>query len=731
MSSSGDAGVVGAASAVDPAEIELGTTDGLRNRKKISSVTVAEANPISRPPGSSEDAGQVPARSRKSSVVLGTDGRINFQSEEDSFMAKHDPFLPIIKIVAQVQLLDLPLFAGIVIAMIIANAAPGYYEYYFSSDRCFSDYSGYYGSYNSTGNYTSRFLAGSCVEERYLVSDCPVYGYQFTLHFLANDIIMVGHFALVMKEVTEALLPGGSLNPPTKALNPILVAIGGFVGPVLVFFALLAIAVHFGVFQDEYDRGLTWKDLSEGWGVVTATDVSVAWLVARIVFGHGHPAIDFLLLVGVVADFMVALIIAFYYQDAGTVSANWLLLVVLGMFVSFLLRKWHFRKPQIEHQGWSQYIIFGGIPAWIGLIKAHIHPALALNFIVPFMPGPPQETLEQVDEEVEDMFEEEATHGQMGYLRASFESAKSDTAPEEDLHRKSVWERVFGPNPYDMDDSMPTEAAILAAHHTRAVGRALTIQAGMYAGIAGHDVNDALKVAEVDDTGHEVFHVSTLDSFEQFWKVYVDFGVGFFALCNAGVELKTVGAMTWVILVSLIVGKFIGIVTMFLVANKLGFPSPFGVELRHICMVALIASIGLTVSLFVADYAFPEVRVQGDARLGAVLSGFIGVACWVISRIYDFSHEDVAEIAHHQLEAEADAHRSRKEPRVEKPITVSIPSERSFFSSMKMTKDEFGNFVRRRTSSGSEKKTREKSKGAAEAPAPPTPVAVTYNEEKV
>lgn len=78
--------------------------------------------------------------------------------------------------------------------------------------------------------------------------------------------------------------------------------------------------------------GLTRGDLLHGWGIVAATDVVLAWLVSRIVFGHGHPAIDFMLLVGewtlkaayfmcvhrlnhtgVVDDLFVSVIIAFYY----------------------------------------------------------------------------------------------------------------------------------------------------------------------------------------------------------------------------------------------------------------------------------------------------------------------------------------------------------------------------------------------------------------------------------
>ena len=49
---------------------------------------------------------------------------------------------------------------------------------------------------------------------------------------------MCFHFALAMKEVTEACLPGGSLNPPQKALSPLIGTLGGVFGPISVFFVV-------------------------------------------------------------------------------------------------------------------------------------------------------------------------------------------------------------------------------------------------------------------------------------------------------------------------------------------------------------------------------------------------------------------------------------------------------------------------------------------------------------
>lgn len=60
-----------------------------------------------------------------------------------------------------------------------------------------------------------------------------------------------------MKEITESLLPGGSLNPPTKALNPLITTVGCITGPIAIYFILLKLfyqAVRFQILMLECAR---------------------------------------------------------------------------------------------------------------------------------------------------------------------------------------------------------------------------------------------------------------------------------------------------------------------------------------------------------------------------------------------------------------------------------------------------------------------------------------------
>src|SRR5215211_9409956 len=55
--------------------------------------------------------------------------------------------------------------------------------------------------------------------------------FAHSLHFAVNDVGMVFFFALAVKEIIEAMLPGGPLASPREAAVPIIAAAGGLIGP--------------------------------------------------------------------------------------------------------------------------------------------------------------------------------------------------------------------------------------------------------------------------------------------------------------------------------------------------------------------------------------------------------------------------------------------------------------------------------------------------------------------
>lgn len=246
------------------------------------------------------------------------------------------------KSVQLLQEFSIPLIAGVVVALVWANIAPHSYHEFVDTE----------------------WFAG------------------INFHFFVNDLFMVLFFAIAGVEITQALLPGGDLNPIKKAVNPLLATLGGVLGPVSVYFILNTL-----IGSPEFTRG---------WGIPTATDIALAWLVARFVFGEKHPAVKFLLLLAIADDAIGLIIIAVFYPDPlHPVEPLWLLLTLAGMAIAFLLR-----KKQVSNY-WP-YILFGGVLSWAGLHNAHLHPALAFVFIVPFLPHKERENMHLFEEGIDE-----------------------------------------------------------------------------------------------------------------------------------------------------------------------------------------------------------------------------------------------------------------------------------------------------------------------------------------
>jgi len=148
-------------------------------------------------------------------------------------------------------------------------------------------------------------------------------------------------------------------------------------GPIAVY---LGLAAMFG--SDVYDA------VARGWAIPTATDIAFSYLVGRIVFGAGHPAIRFLLLLAIADDAMGLIILAIAYPS-GELQLSWLLLSLAAAVGVYLLFNFAPRKLDGGNQdrpvstkvrklfGGLPYII-AGIISWYGFMRSGLHPSLGL-----------------------------------------------------------------------------------------------------------------------------------------------------------------------------------------------------------------------------------------------------------------------------------------------------------------------------------------------------------------
>ena len=190
------------------------------------------------------------------------------------------------------------------------------------------------------------------------------YLFTYRVAFVVNDIAMAFFFALIAKEVVEATAPGGVLHPWQRAIAPILAAIGAAVVPALLHVQVVT--------------SLEEPMLALAWPIALATDIAMAYFVARIIFRR-QPVIAFLLLLGIASDALGLLAIALFHPtvDLRPWSGGFLLVAALGL--AFGLR--HLRVKSF----WP-YLLGPGVLAWYACVRTGVHPAFALVPIMPFLP---------------------------------------------------------------------------------------------------------------------------------------------------------------------------------------------------------------------------------------------------------------------------------------------------------------------------------------------------------
>jgi NhaA family Na+:H+ antiporter len=80
----------------------------------------------------------------------------------------------------------------------------------------------------------------------------------------------------------------------------------------------------------------------------------------------------------------------------------------------------------------------------------------------------------------------------------------------------------------------------------------------------------------------------------------------------------------------------VGISLFGLGARMVGLPLPSGMSVTDLVMAGFVAALGLTVALFVASAAYVDPIMQGQAKMGALLSGVVGVLAIGIGRAFGF-----------------------------------------------------------------------------------------------
>jgi NhaA family Na+:H+ antiporter len=161
------------------------------------------------------------------------------------------------------------------------------------------------------------------------------------------------------------MLPGGALRGVSRAAVPVICAIGGMAGPAVIY---LLGAAFIGQFTA----------VGRGWAIPCATDIAFSYMIALMVFGKGHPAVPFLLLLAIADDALGLIILAAFYPQKA-MQPLWLLLTLVAVILGLVLR-----RRRVRSFWW--YLLLPGSISWTGLALAGLHPALGLLPIIPTLP---------------------------------------------------------------------------------------------------------------------------------------------------------------------------------------------------------------------------------------------------------------------------------------------------------------------------------------------------------
>ena len=269
---------------------------------------------------------------------------------------------------------SLLLISDAVIALVWANIAPHSYHHVVEYPIWFNDY---------VGTNASKWVYKYGAE--FHITDIGDVTRVLTAHYLVNDVLMAFFFAIAAKEVWEAIiLKNGSLRGK-KAATPLFATAGGMIGPIAVY---LGLAVLLG--SDTYDA------VARGWAIPTATDIAFSYLVGRLVFGAGHPAVRFLLLLAIADDAAGLIILAIFYPS-GEMAPEWLLVSLGAAIFAYVVFNWLPRRMDRGDQTRSKstwmrrklsfwpYLLAGCV-SWYSFQQSGLHPALGLLPIVPTLP---------------------------------------------------------------------------------------------------------------------------------------------------------------------------------------------------------------------------------------------------------------------------------------------------------------------------------------------------------
>ncbi len=162
--------------------------------------------------------------------------------------------------------------------------------------------------------------------QKYILLGTENFGLKLTVLHWINDVLMAIFFFLVSLEIKREFLQG-ELSNPKQAMLPIIGAIGGMLVPALIY-----------IYININDAATL-----NGWAIPSATDIAFSLGVLSLLGKRVPLSLKvFLTALAIIDDLGAIVIIAFFYS--GNVEINYLLLMLLAVFVLIALNKFNIKN---------------------------------------------------------------------------------------------------------------------------------------------------------------------------------------------------------------------------------------------------------------------------------------------------------------------------------------------------------------------------------------------------
>jgi NhaA family Na+:H+ antiporter len=188
-----------------------------------------------------------------------------------------------------------------------------------------------------------------------------------------NDGLMVLFFFVVGLEIKRELVVG-ELNDRSKAVLPLIAAVGGVLIPGLIYVSLNAGGAG-----------------SDGWAIPMATDIAFAVAVLALLGKRIPPGVRLLLLsIAIIDDVIAILVIALFYSK--DISLVWLAVGAGGILAVWLLQR-------LDISRIFPYVLVG-VVVWIAFLSSGVHATIAgviLGLMTPAHPVKGRHVIEDLE----------------------------------------------------------------------------------------------------------------------------------------------------------------------------------------------------------------------------------------------------------------------------------------------------------------------------------------------